>query len=86
MTFFKLPVIFDEVRRAVGTIGHHDYHGVAPCLVQAPDDRSPEALQSGVLRRRKIWDAKLQLLQDVPSAVATPIIHDHDLVGHMMKA
>jgi hypothetical protein len=43
-------------------------------------------VQPGVLGRRKIWEAKLQLFQNVPSAVATPIIHDYDLVRHIMKA
>ena len=86
ISFVEHIPVPNHVANIIRFVSHHDNHGIALRLVQAPNDRSPKPVQPGVLRRRKIWEAKLQLFQNIPGAVATPISCDYDLVRHVMKA
>src|SRR5437899_10918419 len=86
ISFVEHIPIPNHVTNIVRSVRHHDNHGIALCSVQAPNDRSPKPVEPGVLGRRKIWETKLQLFQNIPGAVATPIIHDYDFVRHIMKA
>src|SRR4029077_2591734 len=67
ISFIERVPVPNHVANIVRFVSHHDDHGIALCLVQTPDDRSAKSMQLGVLGRRKIWDAKLQLFQNVPS-------------------
>ena len=64
--------------------GEPEYDAIAMRAIQPPDDCSPEPMRCRVLCWRKIGDAKLQLLQDVPGAIGAPIVHDYDLMWHIM--
>src|SRR5207249_8370612 len=86
ISFVEYVPVPNHVANIVRFVSHHDNHGIAMCPVQAPDDRSPKPMRLDVLRRHKIWEAKIQFFQNFPGAVVTPIIHDYDLVRHIIKA
>src|ERR1051326_6822636 len=81
----SFPVTHD-IAAIVGFISHHDDYGVPFTVVNSPGNSAAKAGQAGVLCRRKLGDGFLQFAKDVPGRVRTAIIHNHDLVRHVMEA
>src|SRR5262249_522134 len=84
ISFLEYVPVTNDITNIVRFLTHHDTHAIPMRATQAPDDCSPESMRPGILRRRQIGDAELQLLQDLPGVVGASIVHGYDLVRHIM--
>jgi hypothetical protein len=69
----------------VGSVGHHDDHGVAAAVIEAVDDGAAETVFVEVLDGGEGGNGRTQVLEHGPGAILGAIVDNDDFVGNFLR-
>ncbi len=79
------PVTHD-ISTVIGLISHHDDDRIATAVVDAMHDGSTKSMMFIVLYRVQCRHTVLQICQDLPGLIGTPVVDNHDFVGNIVES
>ena len=77
--------VADHVAAVVAFVRHHDDDGVATEGIEAPLDRTAEAVRAGAAHGHQAWNSCGGRLEDGVGVVAAAVIDDDDLMVDALK-